>query len=76
MEHLYGPGTYIEPKPEKGGARMPGAVKTVEAQIHVKAHQLINKLVPGAAEESFVEKPTEKPPPADKGKGGMGRAAE
>ena len=54
-EHLYGPGTYIEPKPERGGARMPGAVKTVEAQIHVKEQPLLVKMnVDGGADGSFV----------------------
>ena len=42
-EYLYGPGTYIEPKPERGGARMPGAVKVVEGQIHIKEHPVFSK---------------------------------
>merc|ERR1719375_243404 len=43
-EYLYGPGTYMEPKPERGGARMPGAVKMVEGQIHVKEHPLFSNV--------------------------------
>ena len=53
VEHLFGPGVYIEPKPERGGARMPGAVKTVESQIHVKKHDLIKKMM-DADEASFA----------------------
>ena len=42
-EYLYGPGTYMEPKPERGGARMPGAVKVVEGSIHLKEHPVFIK---------------------------------
>ena len=55
-------------RPERGGARMPGAVKTVEAQIHVKDHALLTKLIGANTDESFVAVP---PPPAA-GKGGEG----
>lgn len=40
-EHLFAPGTYVEPKAERGGARLPGAVKLIEGHIHVKEHPLI-----------------------------------
>ena len=44
-EFLYPPGTYIEPKPDRGGARMPGALRVVEGLVHVKQHKL-DELVP------------------------------
>ena len=44
---------------------MPGAVKTVEAQIHVKEHQLITKLLATGDDQSFAMPPP--PPPATKG---------
>jgi len=66
-EHLYGPGVYIEPKPERGGARMPGAVKTVEAQIHVKEHAMIAKTANGLLpDETFKDAPSQ-PAAAAKG---------
>ena len=39
---------------------MPGAVKTVEAQIHVKAHKLLTKLVDGEMGEHSFAPPAEK----------------
>ena len=70
MEHLYGPGVYIEPKPERGGARMPGAVKTVEAQIHIKDHSLITKTTDDKEDgTTFVA-----PPPPAKGAKAKGEA--
>jgi len=72
-ELLYGPGSYIEPKPERGGARMPGTVKTVDAQIHVKEHSIVTKGAQGLPEESFVAPP---PPPPAKGAGKAASKAE
>lgn len=39
-EHLYPPGTYLEPKPDRGAARMPGALRVVEGVVHIKEHKL------------------------------------
>jgi len=44
-EHLFPPGTYLEPKPERGGARMPGAARTVDGIVHIKEHDL-SRLAP------------------------------
>ena len=46
---------------------MPGAVKTVEAQIHVKSHSLVSSAsVSGVGDPSFVAAP----PKEEKSKGG------
>ena len=46
-EHVYPPGTYLEPKPDRGGARMPGALRIVEGVVHIKDHNL-EYLVPAS----------------------------
>ena len=65
-EILYGPGTYIEPKPERGGARMPGAVKVVEGQIHLKEHPVFSKETAAAVDDVPASGVAAKPEPVAK----------
>jgi len=43
-DHIFPPGCYIEPKQDRGGARMPGAVKVVDAIVHVKEHSIMQHI--------------------------------
>jgi len=54
-EYLYGPGTYIEPKAERGGAFLPGAVKVVEGQIHIKEQPIFKKASAGERAEAVED---------------------